>query len=630
VWAESLTVFGLIYLTFRFIRSGCEIRYEASRCHPGAQSLARFISLMLPRLRLAPQALTISKQKTDGSALRYDVDRILLDCFKVFAQRYLAEAPKWFRQMLRTYMISGQLFERVIFTTMVAAIREKDPDSTHFLYLDRTPANRLIVDYYRKQGYRVMQSLNFQSHLKMIINPIGYVLLTLKCQFTGRRAESNTRAGHPSIWVEYHKSDNSFISLSFWHEEIDKTAYDLVSYFDREDSPLTPESRALCLEKGFRYVDAQKIWHLARIDVRDLTAIFRAALKLKFRQPLFIYFFNLEYTALLRLYTSIHSSFRVKILVQHCESSWKQTAQARALEAVGGIMVGFHWSNYPWVPMADQLYPQQVFFVWGAFHYQFFQKQGNTCRYILPSGLWINKDKSVPPPLAKQPAGFDYLLAVFDSGVGPRTQNPEKALVDFYERLLTLLQRNPSWGAVVKSRGWTVASICALEDRRDLEPLFEDLITRQRLHFLDTTVSPATAAAAADLVVSFAINSAGIIGGIHYLPTVHWDCAGLRHHPLYRDPDQKVVFTSLDELEDAIVAAHGGDRRIGDFSLWRARYNHFDDQQADRRVGRFLTDYLTRAASSQNGHRALDETVKQYLTTNRVGDDFFESAGMWN
>jgi len=123
-------------------------------------------------------------------------------------------------------------------------------------------------------------------------------------------------------------------------------------------------------------------------------------------------------------------------------------------------------------------------------------------------------------------------------------------------------------------------------------------------------VSPATAAAAADLVVSFAINSAGIIGGIHYLPTVHWDCAGLRHHPLYRDPDQKVVFTSLDELEDAIVAAHGGDRRIGDFSLWRARYNHFDDQQADRRVGRFLTDYLTRAASSQNGHRALDETVK--------------------
>ncbi|MBI5200673.1 MAG: hypothetical protein HY925_03720, partial [Elusimicrobia bacterium] len=96
-------------------------------------------------------------------------------------------------------------------------------------------------------------------------------------------------------------------------------------------------------------------------------------------------------------------------------------------------------------------------------------------------------------------------------------------------------------------------------------------------------------------------------------------------HPLYRVEGQKILYRELGALTEAIEAAAAGDRSVGDFSRFTKLANHFEDQDAPKRVGEWVDDYMNRGG----GLPALDAACAEYLRRHRVAPSFSAPGAWW-
>ena len=274
-------------------------------------------------------------------------------------------------------------------------------------------------------------------------------------------------------------------------------------------------------------------------------------------------------------------------------------------------MVGLHWSNYPNTQYPSHLNPQHVMLVWGASHREYLETKGNTCSYIIPCGLWVAGSGAKPEDI-NPPQKGDFTIAIFDSAVGYLLYQCAENLSKFYLEILSILEDNPLFSGIIKSKGWHVADLRHLPAGEEIVCRIESLEKQGRLRVLDwTTYSPVDAAEAADLSVCFGLNSAGIIAGLLGLRAIHWDCTGWLNYPVYRDKDQKVFFATLAETRQAVMQAAAGDKTIGAFNKWRKHINYFDDCAGRERILRFINLYMQETGGGITG---LDSTVKQYLS----------------
>jgi hypothetical protein len=266
----------------------------------------------------------------------------------------------------------------------------------------------------------------------------------------------------------------------------------------------------------------------------------------------------------------------------------------------------------------SHLFPFHVFFEWGRIFEKFLPVEDGICDYWLPSGLWIYKDEDDLSEIEKRLKGLEFTFAIFDSSAAHNVHQTPSALSRFYLLLLDLLEKNVSWGAVVKSKSGGIDSLLALPNGHDIARRFRSLMEANRVFFLKSRLSPATAAALTDVSVCFGLNSAGIVAGVHGHKALHWDCSGWLKHPFYNDPGQKFIFKTLDDLENAIIRASEGDSSIGDFSKWRQPFNHFDDFNADKRVGAFVQDIMDMSLKTDKARDILDFAAKRYIERNGI------------
>jgi hypothetical protein len=629
VWVEKMTAVSLIILITRQLFFDVEIRYDVLQCSRLSKKMLSALNKFYPNSRVIPTKLKLGKNPK-GCTLRYDVNRSLAICLENFCKKYIPDEAVWFKQMIKSYLASV-LHNRIVFIAIVESEAGFLPDTNHELFLDRLPVNTLITSFYRERGFKIRQSLNLLWYVRMIVLPFRYLILTLISQIFGQKAKSNFSKIKPAIWGEYHREEIAgFLSLFFWHKSIRATELDLVYYLDRADTPLSEELEALFSAEGFHWIDCHRIWRLSRLTFDDVRDFLFQATKINFKHPFWLHFFRLEFSILYKLFLSVYSRFKVKILIQHQEASWKQAVQAKAIESSGGIMVGFHWSNYLWTNIVSHLNHQHVFFVWGDMYYEHLQKKGNTCQYILPSGMWITKSNKKPEWLKDFSEEISYKLAIFDSSVGYRIQNSPDSLSQFYFMIIELLENHPYWGGIVKSkyRG-NLAGLGFLPDGEKIAARLKKLHEKKRLVVLDVMTSPVTAAASADLAVCYGLNSAGIIAGIYGVRTIHWDCAGWLKYPIYRDHNQKIVYPSLDEFQRSIIDASQGDHSIGDFSRWRQKCNYFDDAKAPERVADFIQDFMQEVIRTDDARHSLDLAVQNYIEKNNVEEEFFTSDDLW-
>ena len=266
--------------------------------------------------------------------------------------------------------------------------------------------------------------------------------------------------------------------------------------------------------------------------------------------------------------------------------------QKQAIESAGGIMIGLHWSNYPDSHYPSHLNPQHVMLVWGVAHREYLQTKGNTCSHIIPCGLWVAGSGAKPEDLTPPHKG-NFTLAIFDSSIGYLVHQCAENLSKFYREILSILEDNPSFSGLIKSKLLLMVDLYHLPAGEEIVYRIKSLEKQGRLLTLDRRrYSPVDAAEAADLSVCFGLNSAGIIAGLLGLRAVHWDCTGWLKYPVYRDKDQKVFFATLPETRQAVMQVAAGDKTIGAFNKWRKWINHFDDCAGRERILRFINLYM--------------------------------------
>jgi hypothetical protein len=571
-----------------------------------------------------PANLSFNIRNSEGYSDIYEANKFFDSSFEKYQKRYFANEPDWFTKLLKCYL-SNQLFQKVIFIKMVEAkIRCLDTNIRHEIYIVPHMAIRVFAECYKAKGLSVKQSYDLISYIKPILSLIRDLLKIIYCQFTLKTFKSNISNIRSSVWIEYYVTEITPRRLNGWLDYLKQRNFDIVYYFDRPDAPVSEKSKHFGDKKGYKWIDLKNL-HAIHWSWSDYIELVKKLLILDRKDPIWFHFFKLKYFILYTEYRLIFKKFQVKALFQHREVSWIQGLQARALKSVGGIMIGFQWSSYVYGLETSFLIPQHVYFVWGKTNFDFIQDKGLTSQYVLASGESLLLDVEEKDLLKEFSNRFEFTLSIFDSSVSYNLYQDPTTMVEFYLVLIDLLEHNPNWGGIVKSKGYDLDSLPKLPNGKILSSRMRLLVSQGRLLLHNSLTFPLDVALSTDISVSYGVNSAGIIAGIGGSRSIHWDCSGLLHHPIYEDKDQEIIYSTLSGLKGAILKVSVGNQTIGDFSKWRQIFNHFDDFLGPQRIARFVRSFMEEVIQTNNTGHSLKFAVEIYNKENKTENWLLES-----
>jgi hypothetical protein len=626
IWLERLTVWGILFLALRNGIPRYEVYFDEHKATPRALRFAANVAKLLP-VRFYPANLCLNQKDENGLALEYYRATNHCAILDRFCENQLSGDPEWLRNMTKCFISSQEFVDRITFISLILYRIRGEEFRKHLIYLSGHYLNFLLRDFFKAQ-IKVKSIPSVAAFLRLVVTPFAMIIRAALQQLVHPGIKGNIGENQkvPAVWIEL--SPKSVIGDQ--EREIMATnwagrRYDIVYYLDRPDTLPLPETTKELEDRGFSWIDTRAMLH-ARLSAADcfrLLAVFGGSLpRRQVWLAMYLFYFEIRRT----LYLSQYKRFNVRLLIQHQEGSWLQEAQKQAIESSGGIMVGLHWSNYPYARYPDILTCQHVMFAWGASHREFLETKGNTCSYILPCGLCVTgtgaRQEEVTPPQKG-----NLTLAIFDSSVGYLLYQCAENLSKFYLEILSILEDNPSFSGIIKTKGRQVADLRRFPAGEEIVCQIKSLEKQGRLRVLDyLTYSPVDAAKAADLSVCFGLNSAGIIAGLLGLRAIHWDCVGWLNYQIYRDKDQKVLFATLPEIRQAVMQAAAGDKSIGAFDKWRKHINHFEDCAGNERIMRFIHLYMQEAGGDIAG---LDATVKQYLSEQVGTAGFYDPEKRW-
>ena len=581
-------------------------------------------------MRLIFKEANLTLQVEDGSSFQDILQDRMGMLTDAFLTKYMSADAGWKRQMVKSYIASA-IRERMLFVTRVENKKDSVNAARHELFFTRTPVNSLLMQFYENRGFRIYESISLVSHIRLFLRPLVSFLKSLLSVIKNSIYIGHNGADRPAIWVEYNDilfPMNRF--MLFWYKWVDSKDFDIVCYFDRADTPLTRERIQIIEQHGMKWVDCRNIFKVARLRLADIRKILDTGILFKGRMPWWLRVLWLYYNILYEAYLSVFRRFHVKMLMQHQETSWIQMPQAKAIETSGGIMAGFQWSNYPIANMHIHLHPQQVFFAWGKAMFETLHKKGNSCRHILPSGIWLLPQDDAPYGVDLIAEGRKFIIGIFDTSVSNSGYVTPEAVECFYLSILDLLEENEEWGGIIKSKKYRLEDISGIfRCGKDIYERLKVLIDKKRIVFLKFIVDPLTVAVRANLSVCCGLGSVGIMAGAIGCRAINWDSSKNLNHPIYANKRQKVLYTSMGEFKEAIISAGRGDLTVGDFSAWRTDFNHFDDRLAPQRVGKFIETYMAEVIKTGDAAYSLDNAVNRYIEENGVKKDFFEIQNWW-
>lgn len=623
LWIEEFTVIQLFILLVKSIFSKFIIHYDEHTASFNAVKLLNLLKKIQLGTNFYPAGLSMTIDNSQGYALTQEKLHNLDTCINDFCRHYLLDVPLRIKKMTKPYLASI-LHRHLTFITMVEAkieLQKYAKDYIHVLCLSRHPFNIVINKFLKKNGM-IIKEVGLKDSIMFYLKPGFYLAAILFSKLVPTKGSTNIKKIRPAVWVEYNYA--GFVDFAFWQNYVKTDNFEIVSYLDRSDDGLLFQATAKIENRGFKWIDLHffSLLKLIKLQPSDFKKLFRSLCVSRVHLPLCFKFFQFEYNLWLRLYELIFRKFKVRILIQHQESFWRQAVQAEAIELAGGIMLGYNWSNYHCFPaIPTHFFPQHVYFVWGKRIYECLAKTEISAKYILPSGLWILKNIKKPKELNVLRQGLSFILAVFDGTFAYNLHNSPDAFAQFYLGVLGLIESNKNWGGIIKSKNYDYSKFLLLPKGATIVAKIEALRKEGRILLLDRhNNNPLSASAYADLSVCYGLNSAGIISGIHGSRAIHWDCAGVFYKDFYfyKDPTQQIIYLSLEEFKNAIIRASKGDKNIGDFSRWRQEFNYFDDFLAPQRVGNFIQSFMDEVLNTNDAERSLDYSVTKYIRENNI------------
>lgn len=629
-WVEKISLSNILVFWLKSFFIDIRVNYNQFQTYPFAAKFLKFFGKSSLNKIFFPVELPSRILDVKGAALIYKVDKELDACIEDFISKNIPQESGPYKEMFKSYLAIN-LQPKVIFITMVdceIASGKVYTAEINTVYLNSQPFNYLLYSFYRSKGWHIKYSPFSLTSIAFYFMPFCYLGFFILCKLSGRKAKTNIAKIRPAIWVEYYPSRWH----SFWLSGIKREDFDIVSYLDRKDTPVTTDTAKEIVSYGSKWIDAHLL-SLVRMSRLGMSGFGKLLLKfflVYFSKAVYIKIFNFQYTFLLLIYESVFLRYKVKILIQHQEASWKQQVQALAIERAGGIMVGYHWSAYQYYRIPTHIFPQHVYFAWGKIMGDFLRKKDNRPAYVLPSGIWIVPDSQINKRKIIFDKHVDFVVSVFDSAVEYNSLLPPSSLSEFYSRILKILRDHANFGCIIKGKQSLDRTLASIPYGDEILKEVEILKRQNRLFVFDSSEYPLSAAAYSNLSVGYDINSACVVVAvIGNHRAINWDSSGFSEHPFYRHAEQKIVFKTLDGMEEAILKASKGDKTVGDYAFWKKHFNYFEDYSAINRMSNFLESYMGETISTGDRKHALDFAVKKYLNDNKIGDDFYQEENLW-
>jgi len=562
-----------------------------------------------------PAHLSFNRRDDDGRSLIYGTFQDLSYLTSNICETIIPDEKDAAKNMTKTY-ISAYIFYQIIFIKMVEAEIASSGFINNTIYIVKSPFSRYIINDYSNQKLCIKELFSFSQTAKSFLRPFYYIMLAFIGMAKSQATKSlNDQAKH-SVWVEYTHRD--VVDFIFWKDYVNCDDFDIVYYLDRTDTPAEKEVLEEIGRQNVKWIDAHIIPLLsyADFDWEHLRKMLSGLYSYKLDQPYWYRAFWVEYLFWYILYVSAFRYYNVKLLIQHNDTSWKQEIIARALEDAGGILIGFNWSNYPLRLTPTHLFPFHVLFLWGDVIKDFVIQGEHTCRYVLPSGIWLKGKENKNDRKLFPPDKTDFVITIFDSSVAYNIYQTPDDLSRFFLRIFELVENNQRWSAVVKGKNGGEINYMELPEGTLILSKAKKLIKEGRLIMLDPATSPVEASSYGELSVCFGLNSAGIISAVYGNSVVMWDCSGWTEHPFYKDSSQRFLYQDIDTFVKAIISFAEGDKTVGDFSLWRKRFNYFDDYNAPKRVGEFIQDFMMATKDDDEIEVILSKCVERYCVKN--------------
>ena len=633
IWVEKLNILHVLFFIVVNLYRNIEIRYDEHQISRFMQKSIRLLKKTGIFPEFLPAALSLDQKDEEGYALEYYKEDDLLNSLDLFCKVNIPKEPKWMRYMTRSYL-TDNLYSRIDFIIKVKKQMSQLKNCEHEIFVTSNFANYIIINYFKGKGVKIRQFTPIISYLRIFMIPPYFIIRTLLFQIFPKKIIGNIKQNDakPSLWFEYVGRSAIWDQLgkTFGMSNINRD-YQFVYYLDRSDTPINSETTDYLENLNLSWLDLHHFRH-AFLTIRDILYILHPFTIRKNYRHIWLIFFKVRFKFYYRLYLNLFKRFNVKILIQHREASWIQEAQAQAIKYAGGIMIGLHWSNYLTSKIASHLTPQHVFFTWGKAHYEFLQKKGNTCEYILPCGIWIGEDYSINNSLLKKLSkSVKFIMSIFDSSFVYNAHQTVETFFQFYIAVIELLEENPQFAAIIKSKHSNLIDVLTnISGGDNIVSKIKYFINKKRIIILDPKLfSPVTSAMHADLSVCYGINSAGIISGLYGCNVIHWDCAGLFEFPIYKDKDQKIIFSSTNEIKNAVKKSAKGDKSIGDFSKWRKKINYFDDLRGKERMVQFIDYFMEEIVKTCDREYSLQFAVKKYIDKNGIPNDIYGAQEWW-
>ncbi len=638
IWVQELRCFFILVCLLRSFFFQLTVYYDENRVRTIPLLLLRVLDSLSLGGCFKQARLSFDCAESGDECLAYGIRDKVEECLEAICRKYSLTDDLRRKNMVKCFLYDS-IYKRVSFIEMVRnhirRCRESGEEPFWHIYPGADDGEILLkghsLNVFIAQAYRsiplAVKSVGMRGEKAGIaLRLLAYLPYIVYGLFFYRGVLTNISLPKPSVWVEF--EDESGIDFTFWREHFQPDQGEIVHFLFRGDTRADIHNIRVLEERGYKWVDAHFLPALSMsgFGLKALVGVLRHLWVDMCRYPLLItylfFLYNLNYS----IYSALFRRFQVRIMIQHHDTFWMQELWARAVEAAGGILMGFHWSHYPAVMPQNHLFPFHVFFVWGEAISRFIAPGGHTCHYILPSGLWL-QDRRENNPVAELNPKLDFVLACFDSSAAYNLHQTEETLSQFYLWLLDLIERQPTWGVIVKSKNWRAEDMTTLRRGELIVAKMKGLSAVGRLRVLSPDVSPLHASVQAHLSVCYGLNSAGIVSALHGCRAVYWDASRWHRHPFYNDSEQRFAFRSLDELEQAILQAAAGDDKVGDFSRWCRSYNYFGDHEAPRRVGRFMGDVMTLLNESGDASTSLRLAAERYIREHDVRPPFYNLCG---
>lgn len=641
-WVDHLGISSSLYLLLRIFRGTCkEVRYFHS-----SQLACRVVDF-LQRIRILRQpwiAVDYSlgdMRSTNGCSLYYEcienvstIGKKALDEIYAYSTLMCVLEKRFRKGKIRAFVqksLAQAINDPIKFACVVRWYKQNSEclvEQSHVMLFSMCATNRFVRSYFQHDGLYLAE-YPCLSRSNSLVAVIRGILLLIALLFRVRwwpEYSHKKQDGRPLVAVQVAGTLDFQKRTDFsWYPYSEIDPAQILMYFNRPDHPATPEMVALIERRGMRWVDLTK-WKPTPLQwLRILQTCFRVislVVCCLFRQQPARWW---QLTILINLMRHVnfleafYRKYNVRVVLNFDETSPSMAAIAIAMDLVGGIYLGYHWSHFSTSDLS-LCRPHQVYFAWGS-HYVplFVVKDQSEIDVLLLHGHMHSHFGSILPKVASDRhhglavAGARCILAIFDtsfSNDGPCSKN---MILAFYKAFLMEVLQDGRVGLIIKPKNPDVWNRLP-----EIAPLVSQALLTNRCLILDDGTTAWEASLSVDIAVGIGVlgtNSAAVEAALTGTPAVHCDLLGHRANPFYEWGDGRVIFDDLGQLMETLRGYRNNPScypGLGDHSPVLSEIDPFQDGKSAYRVGSYIRWFLEEIDRTVDRNIALQRTNARY------------------